>query len=220
MSVKKYRVTLTDQDYIVTLTDDGQWMHSPGSDFLFAYIQNDWSAELKDAVAQAFTTALTMSSVIKQAVLDTSGQTVENGLYLLDQAAMTTAMNSINGMGETGVGTGGKAGDGTAVSINKEFFAAVLAGLGGDVEPLMVYLTEEMSDVQAQTKKSEVTDTFGTVIGFISVMPELNVVTTTFRYAFSTASTAEWFVKVICGSVEHYSYDYSYITVDYNYIPA
>jgi hypothetical protein len=101
----KYRPTLTDRDYIVTLTDTGQWMHAPGTDFLFAYIANDWSSTLKDAVAKAFTHALTMSSVIKRAVLDTSGQAVVNGLYLLDQAAMTTAMNSIDGMGETDVNT-------------------------------------------------------------------------------------------------------------------
>lgn len=220
MKEKTYRATLTDRDYIVTLTDNGQWMHAPGTDFLFAYIEDSWSAELKDAVAKAFTTALTMSSVIKKAVLDTSGQTVENGLYLLDQPAMTTAMNSIDGMGETNADTSSKSGDGTAVSINAEFFAAVLAGLGGDVEPLMVYLTEEMSNVQAQTKKSAVTDTFGTIIGLISVMPELDVVTTAFQYAFSSSSTAEWFVHVICGSVEHYSYDYTYTVVNYNYDPA
>jgi hypothetical protein len=213
----KYRPTLTDRDYIVTLTDTGQWMHAPGTDFLFAYIANDWSSTLKDAVAKAFTHALTMSSVIKRAVLDTSGQAVVNGLYLLDQAAMTTAMNSIDGMGETDVNSNTESGEGTAVSINAEFFAAVLAGLGGDIEPIMAYLTNEMGNVQAQTSKSHVTATFGTLIGLISVMPELNVVTTTFQYAFSSSTTAEWFVKVICGSVEHYSYDYSYTVVNYNY---
>jgi hypothetical protein len=81
----------------------------------------------------------------------------------------------------------------------------------------MAYLTNEMGNVQAQTSKSHVTATFGTLIGLISVMPELNVVTTTFQYAFSSSTTAEWFVKVICGSVEHYSYDYSYTVVNYNY---
>lgn len=217
MREKKYHVTLTDRDYIVTLTDTGQWMHAPGTDFLFAYISNDWSSELKDAVAQAFTKALTMSSVIKQAVLDTSGQQVVNGLYLQDQAAMTTAMNSIDGMAETDADSNQESGDGTAASINAEFFAAVLAGLGGDVEPMMVYLTQEMGNLQAQTSESGVKDTFGTIIGLISVMPALNVVTTTFQYAFSSSATAEWFVDVTCGSVEHYSYDYSYTVVNYNY---
>lgn len=217
MSEKKYRATLTDRDYIVTLTEAGQWMHAPGTDFLFAYIANDWSTALKGAVSQAFTKGLTMSSVIKKAVLDTSGQQVVNGLYLLDQASMTTAMNSIDGMGETDVNSNTESGSGTAVSINAEFFAAVLAGLGGDVAPIMTYLTQEMGNLQAQTSQSKVTSTFGTVIGLISVMPVLDVVTTTFQYAFSSAATSEWFVKVNCGSVEHYSYDYSYTVVNYNY---
>jgi hypothetical protein len=217
MSETKYHVTLTDRDYIVTLTDAGQWMHAPGTDFLFAYIANDWSSELRNAVAMAFTKALTMSSVIKQAVLDTSGQSVVKGLYLLDQAAMTTAMNSIDGMGETAAETNHESGQGTAVSINAEFFAAVLAGLSGDVGPILSYLTQEMGDLQAQTRQSGVADNFGTVIGLISVMPVLNVITTTFQYAFSSSATAEWFVKVNCGSVEHYSYDYNYTVVSYNY---
>lgn len=206
-----------DLEYRVTLTDDGKWMHAPGSDFLFAYIDDDWSATLKEAVASAFETALGMSSTIKGAVKDTSGQDVVNGLYLQNQADMTKAMNSISGMGETSADTKNESGSGTAVTITKEFFVAVLAGVSGNVEPLMVYLTEEMGDVQAQTKKSTVTDTFGTVIGTISVMPELDVPVTTFQYVFSNTETSEWFVSVPCGSVEHEDYDYSFQVVNYNY---
>ncbi len=211
--------TLTDQDYIVTLTESGQWLHAPGTDFLFAYIENDWTADLKADVTTAFKQALGMSSEIKEAVQKTSGQTVENGLYLLAQTAMTTAMNSIDGMGETSVSSNQESGQGTAASINQQFFTAILAGLSGDTAPIMTYLTEEMGAVQAQTQQSQVTDTFGTVIGLISVMPELGVVTTTFQYAFSSATTATWFVGVNCGSVERYSYDYSYTVVNYNYDP-
>lgn len=210
---------LADTEYIVTLTDSGQWMHSPGTDFLFAYIEDDWSTDLKTQVTAAFVKALSMSSAIKQAVLATSGQAVENGLYLLDQASMTKAMNSIPGMGETAVKEQEESGSGTAVSINKQFFTAILAGLTGNVEPILDYLTQGMADVQAQTSKSTVTDKFGTVIGLVSVMPVLNVVTTTFKYAYSSAETSHWFVSVMCGSSEHYSYDYSYTAVDYNYAP-
>jgi hypothetical protein len=192
-------------------------MHAPGSDFLFAYLDDSWSLQLKDAVAKAFETGLGMSSTIKQAVLDTSGQDVVNGLYLLNQADMTTAMNSIKGMGETSVDNKSESGQGTAVTINGQFFAAILAGLSGDVEPLLEYLTEAMGDVQAQTKQSTVTENFGTVIGLISVMPELEVVVSSFQYVYSTTATSEWFVKVNCGSVEHYSYNYSYTVVNYNY---
>jgi hypothetical protein len=207
----------SEPSYYVTLTDTGKWLHAPGSDFLFAYLENNWPPDVLKSVTTAFETALGMSSVIKVAVKETSGQDVVNGLYLLDQAAMTKAMNSIDGMGQTSVDQSGESGSGTAVSINQEFFAAILGGLGGDVEPLMTYLTAEMGDVQAQTKESTVTDQFGTLVGLISVMPVLNVSVTSFQYVYSSSSTSEWFVSVNCGSTEHYSYDYKYTVVEYNY---
>jgi hypothetical protein len=204
--------------YIVTLTDSGKWMHAPGSDFLFAFVDDSWAAPVKDAVASAFESALGMSSIIKTAVKTTSGQDVVNGLYLLDQVAMTKAMNSIDGMGETTVDQKTETGEGTTVTINGQFFQAVLAGLGGDVTPMLTYLQQEMGDIQAQTKQSTVTETFGTVIGLISVMPVLNVVVTSFQYVYSSSQTAAWFVQLNTGSAQHYSYDYSFTVVNYNYV--
>ena len=201
--------------YLVTLTETGKWLHAPGSDFLFAYLENNWPESVQNAVTQAYEDALSMSSVIKASVKNTSGQDVVNGLYLLNQPAMTEAMNAIDGMGQTDVNSFNESGSGTAVSINGEFFAAILGGLGGDVAPLLTYLTTEMGDVQAQ---SPVTQAFGTVIGMISVMPVLNVPVTTFQYVYSDSQTGKWFVKVNCGSSEHYSYDYSYTVVAYNYV--
>lgn len=203
--------------YNVTLTDEGKWLHAPGSDFLFAYLENNWPSDVTAAVTTAFETALKMSTTIKAAVKSTSGQDVVNGLYLLDQAAMTKAMNSVDGMGQTVVNQNSQQGSGTAVSINGEFFAAILGGLGGDVAPLLTYLTTEMGDVQAQTQQSTVTESFGTVIGMISVMPVLNIPVTTFQYVYSSSEVSKWFVSVNCGSVEHQSYDYSYTVVEYNY---
>ena len=204
--------------YLVTLTDAGKWLHAPGSDFLFAYLMNDWDATTKATVTAAFEEALAMSSTIKAAVKSTSGQDVLKGLYLLDQNAMTAAMNSIDGMGETSAHQNTESGSGTAASINGQFFAAVLAGLGGDIAPLLDYLTSEMGDLQAQTKQSTVKECFGTVMGLISVMPVLNVPVTTFQYVFSSSEVSEWFVKVTCGSVEEQSYDYEYTVVQYNYV--
>lgn len=206
--------------YSVVVTDTGSWMHAPGSDFLFAYIDDSWNVQVKAAVTSAFQKALGMSSTIKQAVLKTSGQQIVNGLYLLNQSDMTDAMNSIDGMGETSVDQNSESGSGTAASINQEFFTAVLAGLGGDVEPLLAYLQNEMQNLQAQTQQSTVTENFGTVVGLVSVMPELEVVETTFQYLYSSAATSQWFVEVTCGGSEHYSYDYSYTIVNYNYDPS
>lgn len=204
-------------EYRVILTDTGNWLHAPGSDFLFTFIMDDWGDKVKKDVTNAFEKALRMSSTIKDAVKETSGQDVVNGLYLANQVDMTKAMNSIPGMGETSTDQKSEQGSGTAVEVNQQFFTAVLAGLGGDVAPLLDYLTEEMGNVQAQTKKSTVTENFGTVVGLVSVMPVLNVPVTTFQYVYSSEATSSWFVKVNCGSTEHYSYDYSYNVVNYNY---
>jgi len=205
------------KSYHKVSTDKGTWLHAPGSDFLFAFLKNDWPADLTAKVTQAFEDALALSSTIKEQVKDTSGDDVKNGLYLLNQPAMTKAMNNIDGMGQTEVNQDGKSGNGTTVSINQEFFTAILGGLEGDIAPLMTFLNTQMSDVIAETRQSTVTQNFGTVIGLISVMPILNVPVTSFQYVFSSAETSQWFVKLICGSVDHYSYDYKYTIVNYNY---
>jgi hypothetical protein len=44
--------------YIVTLTDDGSWMHAPGSDFLFAFISKGWDSETQSQMKTAFESAL------------------------------------------------------------------------------------------------------------------------------------------------------------------
>jgi hypothetical protein len=206
--------------YMVTVTDDGSWLHAPGSDFVFAFISKEWDSETQKQMTEAFKKALQLTTIIKAAVKKTAGQDVVNGLYLLDQPAMTEAMNSIDGMGMTGADQKHDQGSGTAVSITQEFFGAVLAGLSGDVAPMLQYLTQEMGNLQAQIKESTVTSSFGTVMGLISLMPELNVPVTTFEYVYSSSTTAEWIVQVNCGSVQHYSYDYSYTVVDYSYGPG
>ncbi|KAF1007294.1 MAG: hypothetical protein GAK28_01933 [Luteibacter sp.] len=205
--------------YAVILADTGKWLHAPGSDYLFAYLDNSWSPDLVAKVTSAFETALKMSSTIKEAVKNTSGQSVVDGLYLLEQPAMTKAMNSIPGMGLTQVAQQHQSGEGTAVDINGQFFAAILGGLGGDVAPMLNYLTTTMGDIQAQTQKSTVTKDFGTIMGLISVMPVLNVPVTSFQYVYSTSSVSTWFVKVNCASVQKQSYDYGYTVCNYNYSP-
>jgi len=207
----------TGLSYHVTLTDGGSWLHAPGSDFLFAFLDASWDPTTTKAVTAAFESALQMSTSIKAAVKSTSGQDVVNGLYLINQAAMTTAMNSIDGMGMTSADQQQQSGSGTAASINGEFFAAILGGLSGDVEPMMEFLNTQMGDVQAQTSQSTVTEDFGIVVGLISLMPVLNVPVTNFQYVFSSSSNSEWFVSTTCGSSQSSSYDYSYTVVDYNY---
>ena len=206
--------------YYVTLTDSGKWMHAPGSDFLFAFLDPTWEADVVKQVTASFEAALKMSTIVKKAVKDTSGQDVVNGLYLLDQVSMTKAMNSIEGMGMTSADQENESGSGTAASINGQFFSAILGGLTGDVAPMMAYLTTQMGDIQAETAKSTVTKTFGTIVGMVSLMPVLNVPITTFQYVFSSSTVSDWFVSINCASVEEYSYNYAYTVVNYNYDPS
>lgn len=206
--------------YHVSLMEDGAtWLHAPGSDFLFAYLDPSYDATTKIALTNAFNDALQMSNKIKAAVLTTSGQTVVDGLYLLDQPAMTKAMNSIPGMGMTGANTQDQSGSGTATGINNQFFSAILGGLGGDVTPMQIYLQKSMGNVIAQTSRETITKQFGIVIGLISLMPVLNVPVTSFQYVYSAAATSTWVSKVLCVNSEHYTYDYSYTVVNYNYDP-
>lgn len=208
------------QDYTVTFDDNGVWLHATGSDFVFAYVDNSWDADLKQQVKNAFEKALKVPTLIKQAVLETSGEAVKNGTYLLDQTAMITAMNTIEGMGETEVDSSSESGSGTATSINTEFFEAVLGGLGGNVDAMDDYLKDQMHTIQAQTHKSTVTKNFGTILGMVGVMPVINVVVTSFSYIYSDQQTSDWFVSVNSGSHEEYSYNYSYTVVKFNYNPS
>jgi hypothetical protein len=129
-------------------------------------------------------------------------------------------MNAIDGMSLTGFDPNARSGSGTAPAIIADFFAAVLGGLGGDVMPMLSYLTTQMGNLQATVKQSTVTEAFGTVMGMISVMPVLNKVITSFRYVYSSQQTSAWFVSVPCGGVQNQSYNYSYMAVDYTYTPS
>ena len=71
--------------------------------------------------------------------------------------------------------------------------------MGGDVAPLMSYLTGEMGDLQAEVRDAHSKSSFGTVIGTVSVEPDLGVPVTVFKYVFSGEATAELVVSVPCG---------------------
>jgi hypothetical protein len=198
----------------------GKWIHAPSTDYVFAYLFDNWPQDVVAKITGAFTDALAMSSKIKDAVKATSGQQVVNGLYVLDQEAMTKAMNSITGMGMTAASQHNQSGSGTPSAIVNAFFQSVLAGLGGDVSPMSTYLHQKMADQQT-TAEGVTSTTLGTVIGLVSLMPVLNVPVTTFTYAFITGESKTWFTKVRCHDPQqHQSYDYNYTAVNYNYVKA
>lgn len=209
----------TTSSTVVVNTEEGQWIHADSSDFCFCFIHNEWDTETKKIMAKEFLRANAMSNKVKDAVKKLTGDEVVNGLYLLDVEDMVTAMNTIEGMGQTKDSMDSNKGSGTCTKINGEFFGDILAGLGGDVEPLMSYLTKSMEGVQAETKGSTVTNKFGIMIGLVSLVPQLNIPVTTFQYVYSNETTSTWMVSVNCGSSQRYSYDYTYDVVVFNYDP-
>ncbi len=202
----------------VLTTSSGSWLHAPSSDFIFAYEPANMSASDKKALGKAFSDALPMSSKIKAAVKKTSSQDVVNGLYLLDQKAMTKAMNSIDGMGMTAAAKKHMAGDEKAEGITQDFFNSVLGALGGDVAPMLKYLQTQLGDVQAQKKKETTETTFGIVVGLISLMPGLGIPVTSFQYVFLDKSQSTEFEKILCFSSTSYTYKVDYTVANYNYI--
>jgi len=205
--------------YLATVSDSGTWINSQGTDFLFAFVEEGWDSTFKTQIGVAFETALNIPNLIKKAVLDTSGQTVVDGLYLQNQPAMTKAMNSIKGMAMTTADTSGNSGTNTAVQINLEFFAQVLAGLEGDISSISSYLTNSMATFQTQLSNTSSTDNFGTIIGLVSGLPELGVITTSFQYVFANGSEQTFVVKSNCHSSQQETYNYNYTNVTYVYDP-
>lgn len=208
----------SDFSYLTTqASSPGNWIHAPGSNFTFAYLYDSWSDSLKSKVGEAFLSALSMSDKIKEAVKNTSGQEAVEGLYILDQEGMTKAMNSIPGMGMTDATNDNLSGNGTASDVNKLFFQNILAGLGGDVTPMMDYLNQKMNDIQTQAKKSDINTDFGTVIGLVSVMPILNIPVISFVYAYMDKNEKTWFEHYNCKDHKKESFDIKYAVVSYNY---
>ena len=206
--------------YLVTLTDSGKWLHAPGPDFLFAYLETGWPADVQAAITDAFEAALGLRATIKDAVAATSGVDVSNGLYVLDHESMTKAFHSIDGMALTTVKGYEESGTGSGISISKEFFADVLEALGGDVTPMLRSLTLGMAGVQARCRECSIRDSFGILVGMVLPMPVLNVPVTTFHYVFSPPAVASWFTGVNCKRGEPEAYDYSYTVAAYNYDPV
>merc|ERR1712063_238205 len=206
-------------NYNVLATESGSWMTSPGSDFVFAYVDQSWPSSFTQKIGVAFQAALSMTNTVKEAVRKTSGDDVVNGLYLLDQTAMIKAMNSIPGRGEQSAVQASQSGDGTSIDISTQFLTAALASVSGDVAPIAKYFNSEMANFQASLKETDQIDQFGTMIAFISGIPFLNVVTTTFQYSYASSEIKEFVVKLACSSSTKYKYDYRYTVVNFNYVP-
>ncbi|WP_175970491.1 hypothetical protein [Burkholderia sp. BCC0322] len=205
--------------YWEVITDDGVWKHAEGSDYIFSFVPNSWTDAEKKVGYEAFKAALEVPNKIKEAVKATSGTVVEEGVYIDDPDVMVKALNSIDGMAQTGDTSGEQQGDDYVADITTGFFQVILDGLGGDVTAMETYLTTQMGDFQMQLDKEHDFHHFGSVIGMVSVDTDFDVAVTTFKYVYSDLSTAAWVEQLSCSSQSKFSYDYKYEVIDFLYEP-
>jgi hypothetical protein len=197
--------------------DDGTWVHTEGSDYIFYYKFDAWTPEQNTIMGNAFVKAMQVPNKIKEAVLNTSGQVVVDGLYTLNQEAMTKAMNSIPGMSQTNVVKRSLNGNGTIKEANEQFFNDILSGVGGTVNPMRDYLNRSMAATQAAAGKTS-PQHLGTTITLLALVPGLNIALTSVVYAVSTASSAAVLITHKCSDDETtFSYNVDYTKVGYSY---
>ncbi|MEL6117166.1 hypothetical protein P0Y67_18310 [Photobacterium sp. SP02] len=201
-------------------SSDGSWIHTEGSDYIFYFKFNSWTDTQNKIMANAFLSALSLPNKIKQAVKDTSGQSVLDGLYTQDEAAMTKAMNNVNGMAQTSSNLANLSGNGTIRDANESFFQSVLSGVGGSVNPMMDYLNNAMAGTQAAAGNDNKAKHFGTTITLLALTPGLDIPVTTVIYAYTEAESASVLIKHKCKSDEQkFSYNVNYTKVGYLYQP-
>lgn len=204
---------------IVTRTDSGTWHNLEGSDFLFYFEQDVWTDDLKKLAHDAFDKAKHLPNLIKNAVANVTGQQVAQGVYLADTKDMATALNSIDGLAETGVDTTSDSGNRDATDITTRFFGNLLSGLDGDVTKISGYLTKAMDDFRLQLENSEVGEFFGTIIGFVSADADIMETATTLKYVYATKTEKSWIVSSSCSSHTEFSYGYEFGNLVYDYDP-
>ena len=210
-------------DYVIRetrgVTNDGTWIHTEGTDYIFYYKLDIWTDEQNRIMGNAFLRALQVPNKIKDAVKATSGQTVVDGLYTLNQDAMVKALNSIRGMSQTNVVQRALIGNGTIQQANEQLFNDILSGVGGSVNPMRDYLNRAMAATQAAAAGNTTAQNLGTTITLLSLVPGLNIPTTSVVYAVSKASSAAVLIKHKCSSDStKFSYNVDYTKVGYSYV--
>lgn len=207
------------EDFLITPTATGKWIHAPGNDFLFAFEQDRWPDEAIKILREAYKKAMKLPVKIKEAVKKEVGQDVAEGVYVGDKAAIVKALNSIDGMGQTSWSEENMKGEDSVSTINLKFWSNALAALEGDVSALKDFLKERMSIFQTQLKRSQEAEHFGTIICLVSLAPDIWVPSISIRYVLSTARVRKWVEKVHCHDTQRQKYDFDFTVVDYLYDP-
>lgn len=198
--------------------NDGTWIHTQGSDYIFYYRFDSWNEEQQKIMREAFIRGMQVPNKIKDAVRATSGGEVVNGLYTLNTEAMIRALNTIPGMSQTNAIKRQLIGNGTVQDANAQLFNDILSGVGGTVNPMRDYLNRAMAATQATAAGNTSAQHLGTTITLLSLVPGLNIPLTSVVYAVSTATSAAVLVKHKCSNnTTRFSYNVDYTKVGYLY---
>ncbi len=203
--------------YHVTLTPKGKWLWADRPGLAFAFIDATLEASLAARVTSAFETALGLFPALAAAVTAEHGSgAIAGGVYLLDQSAMTRAINTVPGIAMTKLEQDKLSVTATAAQANLDFFTGRLTDLVGEVKPLAPGLNQAMADLQAALGEAKGLSDFGILIATVGLMPVLNVPITTLQYISLGADQRPAFEAASCADAKTHRFDFRFSVADYS----
>merc|ERR1712137_316781 len=183
-------VVMTNCDLKMTKPPEkGTWLYATTNDFAYAYLYPNWPAKFQEEITEAYKTLLTVFDSIKAAVKTATGNEVSYSFYLGSSADIVGAIDSIPGLAQSSDKPVTVSGTGSAVAITVDFMSKQLVPLAPATDPPSSYIFNRylatMMQFQEQLEASADGQEFGTLIGFVSGIPALNVITYTFKYIYA-----------------------------------
>ena len=200
-----------------TTTSEGTWLKKVVSSFYFILAWStakEGSKEWKQ-LSEAFEEGKQLIQKINQAY---RGNKAKEDLNFVNPEKIIKALQSIDGMAQFSISTEDQNESGTTVEITNEFFKTVLSSLDGNVSMVSDFLTKQMGELQAKAKKQHNAKHLGIMFVLVSLDP-FGYPSFTLQYAYVSDKYKDWVLKLLCGSIEKYSYDFKYTSVKYTYVP-
>lgn len=191
--------------YDTITTSKGRWLCSTGEDILIAYIDNSWSKDDQEGVLVKFLATTETLSSIKNAVQNSTGQTVINGLYGLNEQQMTRCMNSLKDLGKASSKRHKMRDKGTSKDVIKKLLTTVIPDLAEDTSQISKYFEDKLNKAQSQIAKNYSMRSYGIMIGTITLDRLFKVPRIYYKYASCSNHYRNWLVDLNC---EYPSYDY------------
>jgi hypothetical protein len=209
--------------YCIKPAQGAAWLHTCNEKLLLAFIPNGADDDVDKKLFAAFEHALALFTEIREELKKDSSKApyqddaFVEGLYLVDVAAMTKAMSTIEGMSQTATGTITPTYGGSPAAVTLKFMETVLGDSSGNLDYLQAYLLKYMTTIQWHARNSTA-DTIGILTGFVAYNGLLEKTATTFTYVTATTATKERFESIDCTSanLERYTYTLSTVTFEYS----